>query len=219
ASGGGGGAVFGAVDPPDAGAAAADTAPLSARADIVWCVTPPPPQHLRSGQAVVGLLQPLLNPRLMADLAERGVTAISLDGLPRTLSRAQRMDAMSSQGNIAGYKGAVAAANAFERFFPLLITAAGTSKPAAVLVLGAGVAGLQAIGTARRLGAVVRAYDVRPAARDEVKSLGAQVVELKSVEGAAGEGGYARALTAEEQAARQAQRAEQMPEHVVVNAT
>ena len=109
-----------------------------------------------------GLLAPLTSPDLAAELAKAGVTAVSLDLLPRTLPRAQPMDALSSQANIAGYKAAVLAAGEFGRFFPLLITAAGTARPAKVLVLGAGVAGLQAIGTARRLGAVVTAYDVRP---------------------------------------------------------
>jgi H+-translocating NAD(P) transhydrogenase subunit alpha len=218
-AGAGGSAWFPDEDYAQAGATVVDADTLFARADVVLCVNPPPPQRLRSGQAVVGLLQPLLNPQLMADLAARGVTAISLDGLPRTLSRAQGMDALSSQANIAGYKAVLVAADTFERFFPLLITAAGTSKPAAVLVLGAGVAGLQAIGTARRLGAVVRAYDVRPAAQDEVKSLGAQFIELKSVEAAAGEGGYARALTPEEQAAQQAELAEHIAKHDVVITT
>jgi H+-translocating NAD(P) transhydrogenase subunit alpha len=218
-SGAGAEAWFPDEDYAEAGAAVVDTEALFARADVVLCVNPPPAQRLRSGQAVVGLLQPLLNPRLMADLADRGVTAVSLDGLPRTLSRAQSMDALSSQANIAGYKAVLVAADTFERFFPLLITAAGTSKPAAVLVLGAGVAGLQAIGTARRLGALVRAYDVRPAARDEVKSLGAQFIELKSVEAAAGEGGYARALTTDEQAAQQAELAEHIAKHDVVITT
>jgi len=217
-SGAGARAWFPDEDYAQAGAAVVDTDALLAGADIVLCVNPPQ-QRLRSGQAVVGLLQPLLNPQHMADLAAHGVTAISLDALPRTLTRAQSMDALSSQANIAGYKAALVAANRFERFFPLLITAAGTSKPAAVLVLGAGVAGLQAIGTARRLGAVVRAYDVRPAAKDEVKSLGAQFVELKSVEAAAGEGGYARALTADEQAAQQAELAEHIAKHDVVITT
>ncbi len=129
----------------------------------------------------------------MAELAKHGVTAISLDGLPRTLTRAQGMDALSSQANVAGYKAVLVAAEHFDRFFPMLITAAGTSKPATVLVLGIGVAGLQAIGTARRLGAVVSAYDVRPNTRDEAKSLGAKFIELTSVGSAAGEGGYARA--------------------------
>ena len=120
---------------------------------------------------------------------------------------------------MAGYRAVLVAANHFDRFFPLLITAAGTSKPAAVLVLGAGVAGLQAIGTARRLGAVVSAYDVRPAARAEVASLGAKFIELTSVESGGGEGGYARVLTEEEQAAMQAELAEHIARHDVVITT
>ena len=111
------------------------------------------------------MLAPLADPELAATLAARGVTAISLDGLPRTLSRAQPMDALSSQSNVAGYKAALVAAAEFGRFFPMLITAAGTARPAKVLVLGTGVAGLQAIGTARRLGAVVSGYDVRPTSK------------------------------------------------------
>ena len=133
-------------------------------------------------------------------LAETGVTAVSLDLIPRTLPRAQQMDALTSQANIAGYKDAVLAADTFGRFFPLLITAAGTARPARVLVLGTVVAGLQAIGTARRLGAVVSAYDVRPETKTETESLGATFIELTSVGSASGEGGYARALTEEERA-------------------
>ena len=114
---------------------------------------------------MIGLLNPLADPELAAELAASGVTAISLDGLPRTLSRAQSMDALSSQANIAGYKAVLVAATTYGRYFPMLMTAAGTARPAQVLVLGAGVAGLQAIGTARRLGALVTAYDVRPRAR------------------------------------------------------
>jgi NAD(P) transhydrogenase subunit alpha len=218
-SGAGTAAWFPDEEYAQAGATVVDTATLYTDADVLLCVAQPPPQRLRSGQTVLGLLQPLLNAALMADLAAKGVTAVSLDGLPRTLTRAQAMDALSSQANIAGYKAVLLAADTFERFFPLLITAAGTSKPATVLVLGAGVAGLQAIGTARRLGAVVRAYDVRPASKDEVQSLGAQFVDLKSVEAAAGEGGYARALTPEEQAAQQAELAEHIAQHDVVITT
>ena len=113
------------------------------------------------------------------------------------------MDALTSQSNVAGYKAVLVAAGEFGRFFPLLITAAGTARPAKVLVLGTGVAGLQAIGTARRLGAVVSGYDIRPTSKDEVTSLGATFVELTSVGSAAGEGGYARELTAEERQAQQ----------------
>lgn len=202
-----------------AGARVVETAKLFADADVVVAVGQPDPEALREGQLVVGLLQPLLHPRVVAGLAGRGITAVSLDGLPRTLTRAQGMDALSSQANVAGYRAVLVAAQHYARFFPMLITAAGTSKPAEVLVLGAGVAGLQAIGTARRLGAVVRAYDVRPASREEVRSLGAQFVELTSVAGGAGEGGYARALTPEEQAAQQAELADHVVRHDVVITT
>jgi len=130
---------------------------------------------------------------------------ISLDGLPRTLPKAQAMDVLTSQANVAGYKAAIVAASVFGRFFPLLITAAGTARPAKVLVLGTGVAGLQAIGTAKRLGAVVSAYDVRPQTKTEVESLGATFIELTSVGAASGEGGYARALTEDERQAQQAE--------------
>ena len=192
----------------DAGATTATTDQLYATADIILTVTSPDEAavaRLRSGQALIGMLAPLIDPRLSAALAERGVTVISLDGLPRTLSRAQGMDALTSQANVAGYKAALVAAEAYGRFFPLLITAAGTARPAKLLVLGTGVAGLQAIGTARRLGAQVSGYDVRPASRGEVESLGATFIELTSSLSAAGEGGYARDLTPEERAAQQAE--------------
>ena len=133
------------------------------------------------------------------------MTAISLDAIPRTLSRAQTMDALSSQANVGGYKAVLIAANAYGRYFPLLTTAAGTAKPANVLILGIGVAGLQAIGTAKRLGAVVKAYDVRPETREQAESLGAQFVKLKTTIDATGAGGYARELTPEERAAQQAE--------------
>ncbi len=175
--------------------------------------------RLRSGQAVLGMFAPLTDPELVAQLAATGATAISLDLIPRTLSRAQPMDALSSQANIAGYKAALLAAAAFGRFFPLLITAAGTARPAKVLVLGTGVAGLQAIGTARRLGAVVSAYDVRPETRTEVESLGGTFIELTSVGPASGTGGYARALTDAERAAQQAELADHIARHDVVITT
>ena len=190
----------------EAGATVVPADALYRDADIVLRVQKPSPAEtarLRSGQAVVGLLQPLLDPRLMAELAGKGVTAISLDAIPRTLSRAQTMDALSSQANVGGYKAVLLAANEYGRYFPLLTTAAGTAKPANVLILGIGVAGLQAIGTARRLGAVVKAYDVRPETKEQAESLGAQFVTLKTSIDATGAGGYARALTAEEQAAQQ----------------
>ena len=218
-AGAGAGAGFPDADYEKAGATVLGPGQAFERADVVACVGLPDPARLRAGSAVVGLLQPLLRPQLMEELAARGVTAVSLDGLPRTLPRAQAMDALSSQASAAGYKAVLVATEHFGRYFPLLITAAGTSKPAEVLVLGAGVAGLQAIGTARRLGAVVRAYDVRPAAKGEVQSLGAHFVELSSVGPAAGEGGYARALTAEEQAAQQAELEGHIARHDIVITT
>ena len=171
------------------------------RADVVVCVHPPEGAPLRAGQLLLGLLQPLLQPALARRLAEAKVSAVSLDGLPRTLSRAQSMDALTSQANVAGYKAAVLAADLYGGYFPMLMTAAGTVRPASVLVLGAGVAGLQAIGTARRLGAVVTGYDVREAARADIASTGASVLDLGTE--ATGEGGYARELTAEEAAGQQ----------------
>jgi NAD(P) transhydrogenase subunit alpha len=206
----------------EAGATIATTADLYAAADVILTVTRPDEAaigRLRAGQTVVGMLSPLVNPQLARQLADKGVTAVSLDLLPRTLSRAQGMDALSSQANVAGYKAALVAAEAYGRFFPLLITAAGTARPAKLLVLGAGVAGLQAIGTARRLGAQVSGYDVRPASKGEVESLGAVFLELTSVLSAAGEGGYARELTAEERDAQQAELAAHIARQDVVITT
>jgi NAD(P) transhydrogenase subunit alpha len=206
----------------EAGATIVSRDELLAAADAIVTVGKPDAgllAGLRAGQAVFGMLAPLTDPGLAADLAARAVTAVSLDGLPRTLSRAQQMDALTSQSNVAGYKAALVAANAFGRFFPLLITAAGTARPAKVLVLGTGVAGLQAIGTARRLGAVVSGYDVRPSSKSEVESLGATFVELTSVASAAGEGGYARELTEDERRAQQAELSSHIAAHDVVITT
>ncbi len=192
----------------EAGATIVSTDELYAGADAILRVARPSDAevaNLRSGQAVLGLLSPLVDPKLAKAIADRGVTAISLDAIPRTLSRAQTMDALSSQANVGGYKAVLIAANTYGRYFPLLTTAAGTAKPANVLILGIGVAGLQAIGTARRLGAVVKAYDVRPETREQAESLGAQFVKLKTTIDATGAGGYARELTAEERAAQQAE--------------
>ncbi|HEY8870382.1 MAG TPA: Re/Si-specific NAD(P)(+) transhydrogenase subunit alpha [Candidatus Limnocylindrales bacterium] len=192
----------------EAGARVVSTDELYRDADVVLRVQKPSPAEvgrMRSGQALVGVLQPLIDPVLAGSMAKQGITAVSLDAIPRTLSRAQTMDALSSQANVGGYKAVLIAANAFGRYFPLLTTAAGTAKPANVLILGIGVAGLQAIGTARRLGAVVKAYDVRPETREQAQSLGAQFVTLKTAIDATGAGGYARELTAEERAAQQAE--------------
>ena len=192
----------------DAGAKVVSTDELYADSDVILRVQKPAGAEvskLRGGQAVVGLLQPLLDPALMQTLAVAGVTAVSLDAIPRTLSRAQTMDALSSQANTGGYKAVLIAAITYGRYFPLLTTAAGTAKPANVLILGIGVAGLQAIGTARRLGAVVSAYDVRPETAEQAQSLGAKFVTLKTSIDATGAGGYARELTADERAAQQAE--------------
>jgi proton-translocating NAD(P)+ transhydrogenase subunit alpha len=207
-SGAGSGALLPDAAYADAGAGVLPTQELYAQADVILRVQKPDATEvarLRQGQVLIGLLQPLIDPATAAALAARGVTAISLDALPRTLSRAQGMDALSSQANVGGYKAVLLAANEFGRYFPLLTTAAGTAKPANVLVLGIGVAGLQAIGTARRLGAVVKAYDVRAETKEQAESLGAGFLVLKSLADASGEGGYARQLTPEEQAAQQAE--------------
>jgi H+-translocating NAD(P) transhydrogenase subunit alpha len=207
-TGAGAGSAFPDAAYEAAGATIVSTDALYAQADVVLKVAKPSDAEvakLRSGQAVVGFLAPLIDPKLAKALADKGVTAISLDAIPRTLSRAQTMDALSSQANVGGYKAVLIAANAYGRYFPLLTTAAGTAKPANVLILGIGVAGLQAIGTAKRLGAVVNAYDVRPETREQAESLGAKFVKLKTTIDATGAGGYARELTAEERASQQAE--------------
>ena len=204
-----------------AGAKVASRDEVISGASVLVAVGTPAPDliaRLRAGQAVIGMLQPLVQPELARQLARAGVTAISLDGLPRTVSRAQSMDALTSQANVAGYKAVLVAADHFGRFFPMLITAAGTSQ-ANVLVLGAGVAGLQAMGTARRLGAVVTGYDIRPETREQIESVGARFLRLASIAPAEGEGGYARALTAEEQAAQQAELAAQIARFNIVITT
>lgn len=183
------------------------TRAAAAASDVVVSVHRPGPDVLDAlapGQTLLGLLGARADRDGLVELERRGVRALSLDLLPRTLSRAQTMDALSSQASVAGYRAALLGAETFARYLPMMITAAGTARPAKVLVLGAGVAGLQAIGTARRLGAQVTGYDVRPAAREEVTSLGATFLTT-SVTAGAGDGGYARALTAEETAAQQAE--------------
>ncbi len=176
---------------PDAASAVADAA-------IVARVQPPTVAEvgdLPEGVSVVSLLQPVAVADTVAALAGRGATVYSLDLLPR-ISRAQSMDALSSQATVAGYRAGLSAAEHLAKFFPMFMTAAGTVPPAKVLVMGAGVAGLQAIATTRRLGAVVRAYDVRAAAKEEVQSLGAKFVELE-LETQEGAGGYAKEQSAE----------------------
>ncbi len=221
-SGAGGGAWLSDDAFTEAGASIATRGEIQQTADAIVLVGRPDDDAIasfRQGQAVLGMLAPLGDPNFARRLAETGVTSVSLDLIPRTLPRAQQMDALSSQANIAGYKAAVLAADTFGRFFPLLITAAGTARPAKVLVLGTGVAGLQAIGTTRRLGAVVSAYDVRPETKAEAESLGATFIELTSVGSASGEGGYARALTEEERQAQQDELAGHIARHDVVITT
>ncbi|WP_278044176.1 Re/Si-specific NAD(P)(+) transhydrogenase subunit alpha [Herbihabitans rhizosphaerae] len=173
-------------------------------ADIVVKVAPPTPEEigrLRDGGVLIGFLAPLTEPENASRLAEAGVTAFAMESIPR-ISRAQSMDALSSQANVAGYRATLLAAQHSVRFFPMLTTAAGTVPPAKALVLGAGVAGLQALATAKRLGAHSTGYDVRPEVADQVRSVGAQWLDLGL--DATGEGGYARELTDEERAEQQA---------------
>ena len=188
----------------EAGAKVVDRDAALTQANLVTVVNRPDDgtlDQLKAGQAILGLLSLAVDHDFAKQLAEKQVTALSFELLPRTVSRAQSMDALSSQSSVAGYKAALVAADHFMRYFPMMITAAGTAKPAKVLVLGTGVAGLQAIGTAKRLGAIVSGYDVRPASRGEVESLGAKF--LTSSVSAAGKGGYARQLTKEEQQQQQ----------------
>ena len=190
-------------DPLYTDAEFSDAATILASADILLKVQPPSVTEvaaLKKGAIVIGFMQAYARPELVLALKERGITSFAMELVPR-ISRAQSMDALSSQASVAGYKAVLIAANALEKFLPMLTTAAGTIKPALVLVIGAGVAGLQAIATAKRLGAVVEAYDVRSATKDQVKSLGAKFVETGvSAEGA---GGYARELTPEEKVRQQ----------------
>jgi NAD(P) transhydrogenase subunit alpha len=206
----------------EAGATIAPAAEVLDNSAVLLTVRAPEPElvaALHGGQTIIGLLGLLSDHDLARDLAARHVTAISLEGLPRTLSRAQAMDALTSQANVAGYRSVLLAAQEFGRYFPMMVTAAGTARPAEVLILGAGVAGLQAIGTARRLGASVKAFDVRPDSRTEVASLGAQFLNIAAVGSAAGEGGYARALTEEEQTALVDELATHVVRHNIVITT
>jgi len=179
-----------------------DPAMLWGEADVVLKVSLPQEREdgqleidlLREGSVLIGFLNPLGNPVLMQRLAERKVTALSMELIPRT-SRAQSMDALSSQAGVAGYQAVLIAAAALPKFFPMLTTAAGTIAPAKVFVLGAGVAGLQAIATARRLGAIVEAFDIRPAVKEEVQSLGAKFVEVPLEEDTVAAGGYAKEVS------------------------
>ena len=180
-----------------------DASAALAGADVVLCVQSPPPEvlaTLREGAAIIGQLQPEADPARAEAIRARGLVAFPLERLPRT-TRAQAMDVLSSQAGMAGYKAVLIAAQLAPRFFPMLTTAAGTIRPSKVLVIGAGVAGLQAVATARRLGAQVECFDVRPETREQIESLGGRFLDLGV--SAVGEGGYARALTDEERAEQQ----------------
>src|SRR6201993_4012444 len=182
---------------------AASASEVLQAADVVLTVQPLTLEQiaqLRASAVVVGFMQPYARAAEVRALKERGVTSFAMELVPR-ISRAQSMDALSSQAAIAGYKGVLIAAGELQKFLPMLTTAAGTVRPAQVLIIGAGVAGLQAIATARRLGAVVEAYDVRSATKEQVKSLGAKFVETGV--SAEGTGGYARELTEDEKRKQQ----------------
>jgi NAD(P) transhydrogenase subunit alpha len=184
---------------------AADAAEVFAKADFIAKVSRPTDAELalmRPGQAVLAFLAPLGDPQSVEKYAARKITALSMDAIPRT-TRAQSMDALSSQANIAGYKAVLIAATELPHFFPMLTTAAGTIRPSKAFVLGAGVAGLQAIATARRLGAVVSGFDTRAVVKEQVQSLGATFLELDLGVDASGAGGYATALTPEQEAKQQ----------------
>jgi H+-translocating NAD(P) transhydrogenase subunit alpha len=173
--------------------------------------------RLREGQVLIGFLQPLTDPAGIERLAQRGVIAFAMESIPR-ITRAQAMDALSSQATVSGYKATLLAAERLPKFFPMLMTAAGTVAPAKVLVLGAGVAGLQAVATARRLGAVVTGFDVRPVVREQIESLGANWLDLGLV-GEETAGGYAAELTEEQQRQQQQELEARMPEFDVVITT
>ena len=204
----------------EAGAELVDTAADALReADVVLCVQPPSSptlMSLRKGAAIVGLLAPQADAARGEAINARNLIAFPLERLPRT-TRAQAMDVLSSQAGMAGYKAVLIAAQLAPRFFPMLTTAAGTIRPSKVLIVGAGVAGLQAIATAKRLGAQVEGFDVRPETREQIESLGGRFLDLGV--SAAGEGGYARALTDEERAEQQRRLAEHLKNVDVVVCT
>ena len=201
-----------------AGAVIKDRAALNG-ADIVLTIQPDNlPADLPANAIVLGIYQPLFNGGMMRQLAEKGLTVFSLDTIPRT-TRAQAMDVLSSQANIAGYKAVLLGAMQYSRYFPMFMTAAGSIPPAKVLILGAGVAGLQAIATAKRLGAVVEVFDTRPAVKEEVMSLGAKFVEVEGAADASKAGGYAVAQSEEFQARQKAKIAEHIKKSDIVITT
>ena len=213
------GAGLGALMPDELFTGAGATVGDPWDAEVVVKVAPPSTEEierLRRDMVLIGFLAPLSDPEITDRLREAGVTGFAMESIPR-ISRAQTMDALSSQANVSGYKAVLLAADRSTRFFPMLTTAAGTVKPATALVLGVGVAGLQALATAKRLGARTTGYDVRPDVADQVRSLGAKWLDL-GIE-AAGEGGYARELTEDERAEQQQRLTEAITEFDVVITT
>lgn len=207
-SGAGNAAEYTDEDYQAAGATVASRDEVIATADALGFIDRPSAEtvaKLKAGQWVIGMLGSFTDTAYVESLSNAGLVGVAIEKLPRQLSSAQSMDEMTSQNSVMGYKAAITAANAYGAFLPMMTTAAGTIRPAKALVLGAGIAGLQAIGTLKRLGAVVAAYDVRPASKGEVESLGAKFLDLGlDFSKGQGEGGYARALSAEEQAQQQA---------------
>ena len=207
-SGAGNAAEYTDEDYQAAGATVASRDEVIATADALGFIDRPSAEtvaKLKAGQWVIGMLGSFTDTAYVGSLSNAGLVGVAIEKLPRQLSSAQSMDEMTSQNSVMGYKAAITAANAYGAFLPMMTTAAGTIRPAKALVLGAGIAGLQAIGTLKRLGAVVTAYDVRPASKGEVESLGAKFLDLGlDFSKGQGEGGYARALIAEEQAQQQA---------------
>ncbi len=198
-SGAGEGAFHNDAAYTDVGASIKDRNSIASEADILLSIdSGNVPDTVRKDAVLLGVFSPLFNTQLMQNWAEKGYTVFSMDNIPRT-TRAQAMDVLSSQANIAGYKAVLLAASKYCRYFPMFMTAAGSIPPAKVLILGAGVAGLQAIATAKRLGAVVEVFDVRPAVKEEVMSLGAKFVEVEGAADASKAGGYAVLQTEEYQ--------------------
>jgi H+-translocating NAD(P) transhydrogenase subunit alpha len=218
--GAGAGALFADSEYETAGARVVDGFVEVAAAEVVTKVQRPSAAEtdaLREGSVVIAFLQPLTDTEGIGQLTARGVLGFALESIPR-ITRAQPMDALSSQATVAGYRAAVLAAERLPRFFPMLMTAAGTVPPAKVLVVGAGVAGLQAVATARRLGALVSAFDTRPVVKEQVESLGASFLEL-GVVGEETAGGYARELTEDEQRRQQEALEERLPDYDAVITT
>jgi len=202
-----------------AGAKIASASEVVSSSDIILAIHHPGTQlQIPSSKIMIGVYQPLFNQQQMQDWAKNGITVFSLDMLPRT-TRAQSMDVLSSQANIAGYKAVLLGANMYPRYFPMFMTAAGSIAPAKVLILGAGVAGLQAIATAKRLGAVVEVFDTRPAVKEEVMSLGAKFVEVEGAADASKAGGYAVEQTEEYKQKQQQRIAESIAKADIVITT